>query len=48
MPEITNKTKKTSKKQTVEVEEPPAEIKKESVKSKKTCRSKKDFTGSRK
>ena len=35
MPEITNKTKKTSKKQTVELEAPPIEIKKEPVKSKR-------------
>jgi hypothetical protein len=35
MPEITNKTKKTLKKQTVELEAPPAEIKKESFKSKR-------------
>ena len=35
MPEITNKTKKTPKKQTVQLEEPPIEIKKEPVKSKR-------------
>ena len=35
MPEITNKTKKTSKKQATELEDPPAEIKKEPVKSKR-------------
>ena len=35
MPKITNKTKKASKKQDVEVEETPIEIKKEPVKSKR-------------
>jgi hypothetical protein len=35
MPEITNKTKTTSKNHTVEVEESPAQIKKEPVKSKR-------------
>ena len=35
MPEITNKTKKTPKKQNDELEEPPIEMKKEPVKSKR-------------
>ena len=45
MPEITNKTKKTSKKQAAELEEPPIQIKKDSVKSKRKIAEEKRFYG---